>query len=120
MGRSEFDASDRALVFRTTGGKHKYIVGDCNYLIADSLAAFHQQAALIADLPWPQIEAMRRIGSEAKVRAQMALTQKISESEPSDARDVWAMAGNTAPQSLVDMDLDTFLSNVKRLPVEEA
>ncbi len=30
------------------------------------------------------------------------------------------MAGNTAPQSLVDMDLDTFLSNVKRLPVEEA
>ena len=106
MGRSEFDASDRALVFRTTGGKHKYIVGDCNYLIAD--------------LPWPQIEAMRRIGSEAKVRAQMVLTQKISESEPSDARDVWAMAGNTAPQSLVDMDLDTFLSNVKRLPVEEA
>ncbi|HIE6570837.1 biotin-independent malonate decarboxylase subunit beta [Klebsiella pneumoniae] len=106
MGRSEFDASDRALVFRTTGGKHKYIVGDCNYLIAD--------------LPWPQIEAMRRIGSEAKVRAQMALTKKISESEPSDARDVWAMAGNTAPQSLVDMDLETFLSNVKRLPVEEA
>ncbi|MCQ4062239.1 biotin-independent malonate decarboxylase subunit beta, partial [Klebsiella pneumoniae] len=79
MGRSEFDASDRALVFRTTGGKHKYIVGDCNYLIADSLTAFHQQAALIADLPWPQIEAMRRIGSEAKVRAQMALTKKISE-----------------------------------------
>lgn len=76
MGRSEFDASDRALVFRTTGGKHKYIVGDCNYLIADSLTAFHQQAALIADLPWPQIEAMRRIGSEAKVRAQMALTKK--------------------------------------------
>lgn len=106
MGRSEFDASDRALVFRTTGGKHKYIVGDCNYLIAD--------------LPWPQIEAMRRIGSEAKVRAQMALTKKISESEPSDARDVWAMAGNTAPHSLVDMDLETFLSNVKRLPVEEA
>lgn len=120
MGRSEFDASDRALVFRTTGGKHKYIVGDCNYLIADSLTAFHQQAALIADLPWPQIEAIRRIGSEAKVRAQMALTKKISESEPSDARDVWAMAGNTAPQSLVDMDLETFLSNVKRLPVEEA
>ena len=30
------------------------------------------------------------------------------------------MAGNTAPQSLVDMDLETFLGNVKRLPVEEA
>ena len=119
MGRSEFDASDRALVFRTTGGKHKYIVGDCNYLIADSLAAFHQQASLIADLPWPEIEAMRRIGSEAKVRAQMALTQKINELAPTDARDVWAAAGNSVPQSLVDMSLETFLSNVQRLSVEE-
>ena len=120
MGRSEFDASDRALVFRTTGGKHKYIVADGNYLIADSLAAFHQQAAQIADLPWPEIEAMRRIGSEAKVRAQMALTQKINELAPTDARDVWAAAGNSVPQSLVDMSLETFLSNVQRLSVEEA
>ena len=120
MGRSEFDASDRALVFRTTGGKHKYIVGDCNYLITDSLNAFHQQASHIADLPWVDIEAMRRIGSEAKVRTQMALTKKLNELAPSDARDVWASAGNENPQSLVDMDLNTFLSNVKRLSVEEA
>ncbi|WP_171922889.1 biotin-independent malonate decarboxylase subunit beta [Salmonella bongori] len=120
MGRSEFDASDRALVFRTTGGKHKYIVGDCNYLIADTLGAFHQQAAHIANLPWPEIEAMRRIGSEAKVRAQMALTRHINELSPGDARDIWAAAGNDKPQSLVDMDLDTFLNKVKRLSVEEA
>jgi len=33
MGRNEFDASDRALVFRTTGGKHKFIMGDCNFLV---------------------------------------------------------------------------------------
>lgn len=120
MGRSEFDASDRALVFRTTGGKHKYIVGDCNYLIADTLSAFHQQATAIADLPWHEIEALRRIGSEAKVRAQMAFTQRISEMAPSDARDIWAAAGNDEPQALVDMNLETFLSNVKRLSVEEA
>lgn len=120
MGRSEFDASDRALVFRTTGGKHKYIIGDCNYLIADTLCAFHQQAAVIADLPWPEIEALRRIGSEAKVRTQMALTQRISEMAPGDARDVWAAAGNAEPQALVDMNLENFLSNVKRLSVEEA
>lgn len=120
MGRSEFDASDRALVFRTTGGKHKYIVGDCNYLIADTLAAFHQQAAHIADLPWPEIEGMRRIGSEAKVRTQMALTRHINELSPGDARDVWAAAGNDEPQTLVDMELDIFLNNVKCLSVEEA
>ena len=120
MGRSEFDASDRALVFRTTGGKHKYIVGDCNYLIADTLAAFHQQVTQIASLAWAVIEAMRRIGSEEKVRKQMALTQHICDLAPTDARDVWLAAGNATPQSLVDMDLETFLSNVKRLSVEEA
>ena len=120
MGRSEFDASDRALVFRTTGGKHKYIVGDCNYLIADTLAAFHQQVTQIASLAWADIEAMRRIGSEEKVRKQMALTQHICDLAPTDARDVWLAAGNATPQSLVDMDLETFLSNVKRLSVEEA
>ncbi len=68
-------------MFRTTGGKHKYIVGDCNYLIADSLTAFHQQAALIADLPWPQIEAMRRIGSESESTAPRWRSRKKSASQ---------------------------------------
>ena len=63
---------------------------------------------------------MRLIGSEAKVRTQMALTRKINELAPADARDVWAAAGNSAPQSLVDMDLETFMSNVQRLSMEEA
>ena len=51
IGRAQFDASDRALVFRTTGGKHKYIMGDCNFLVEDTIAAFRRQVQAIVDLP---------------------------------------------------------------------
>ncbi|MFZ6773387.1 biotin-independent malonate decarboxylase subunit beta [Undibacterium sp. SXout7W] len=41
-GVEEFDAKDRALVWRTTGGKHRYLMGDCQALVADDIAAFRQ------------------------------------------------------------------------------
>ena len=43
-GVEEFDARDRALVWRTTGGKHRYLLGDCQGLVADDTGAFRQAA----------------------------------------------------------------------------
>ncbi|MBA5637958.1 biotin-independent malonate decarboxylase subunit beta [Duganella sp. LX20W] len=43
-GRAEFDPRDRDLVWRTTGGKHRYLLGDCQVLVADDLAAFRLAA----------------------------------------------------------------------------
>ena len=40
QGVEEFDSRDRALVWRTTGGKHRFLTGDCGALVEDSLAAF--------------------------------------------------------------------------------
>lgn len=120
IGRDEFDSSDRALVYRTTGGKHKYLMGDCNYLVADTLEAFYQQACTIVDLSWSEIEDLRRIGSEQKVRSQMVLTRWVNELAPTDAQDVWAAAGNLEPGKLVDMNLKTFINQAKRVHVEEA
>jgi malonate decarboxylase beta subunit len=47
-GVDEFDSRDRALVWRTTGGKHRWLTGDCDALVADDVAAF--RAAAIAAL----------------------------------------------------------------------
>ena len=47
-GVEEFDARDRALVWRTTGGKHRWLTGDCDALVEDDVAAF--RAAAIAAL----------------------------------------------------------------------
>ena len=43
-GVEEFDSRDRALVWRTTGGKHRYLIGDCQALVADAVPAFRQAA----------------------------------------------------------------------------
>jgi len=46
-GVDEFDARDRALVWRTTGGKHRWLSGDCDALVDDDVQAF-RDAALAA------------------------------------------------------------------------
>jgi len=41
-GVEEFDSRDRALVWRTTGGKHRYLLGDCQQIVADDIDAFRR------------------------------------------------------------------------------
>jgi malonate decarboxylase beta subunit len=43
-GVEEFDSRDRALVWRTTGGKHRYLLGDCQQVVPDDIVAFRQAA----------------------------------------------------------------------------
>jgi len=43
-GVEEFDARDRALVWRTTGGKHRWLSGDCDTLVEDDVQAFRDAA----------------------------------------------------------------------------
>ncbi len=115
MGKAEFDSSDRSLVYRTTGGKHKYIMGDCNVLVADSVRAFRDALREVLAAPSSQIDAFRRIGSAEKVRHQLKLVELCVKLAPKDSRDVWKYAGNENPNALVDMSLEAFLDKVKRL-----
>ena len=48
-GVEEFDARDRALVWRTTGGKHRWLCGDCDVLVEDDVAAFRSAAIAALD-----------------------------------------------------------------------
>jgi malonate decarboxylase beta subunit len=59
-GVEEFDARDRALVWRTTGGKHRYLTGDCDALVEDDVLAFRAAA----------IEAMSRTDASRPLTAQ--------------------------------------------------
>jgi malonate decarboxylase beta subunit len=43
-GVEEFDSRDRALVWRTTGGKHRYLLGDADQIVADDVQAFRDAA----------------------------------------------------------------------------
>lgn len=115
MGKDEFDASDRALVFRTTGGKHKYIMGDANYLVEDSVAAFRERLAAVLQLPMAAISAMRRIGTPGLARRQLNYVRLSATLRPNDSRDVWKHAGNADPDALIDMSAADFCETAKRL-----
>lgn len=115
MGKDEFDSADRALVYRTTGGRHKYVMGDCNFIVADTIAAFRAQVAELAKLPVSAFEALRRIGSAALVEKQLKGVALAAEMQPKDARDVWKHVGNADPVALANVPLVEFLATVKRL-----
>lgn len=115
MGKDEFDASDRALVFRTTGGKHKYIMQDANYLVEDTIASFRGALSEVLDKPYAEIEKMDRIGSLPLIEKQLKLVALSASLQPKDSLDVWKYAGNEDPASLIDMSTSEFLSKAKRL-----
>ncbi len=113
MGKDEFDSSDRALVYRTTGGKHKYIMQDCNYLVEDSIEGFRKQLQDIFAEPYSEVEKYRKIGSLKLVEEQLELVKLASEEDFKDSKDVWKFFGNENPDILPELDLDEFLKTVK-------
>ena len=114
MGKEEFDASNKALVYRTTGGKQKYIMQDCNYLVEDKISDFYEVLAKVADLSMDEIEGMRRIGSLKLVQEQMGLVKLVGEMQPKDAMDMWKYYGNENPATLPELSTAEFLKVVKR------
>ncbi|MBC7731511.1 MAG: biotin-independent malonate decarboxylase subunit beta [Bacteriovorax sp.] len=97
-GVEEFDSRDRALVWRTTGGKHRYLVGDCDQLVDDDVQAFREAAirALVSGrlltLQWLQHE-------------QDLLTQRLLDADGADdAVDLWHQLGIDQAATVPDMN----------------
>jgi malonate decarboxylase beta subunit len=86
-GVEEFDSRDRALVWRTTGGKHRYLVGDCDQLVDDDVSAFRAAA----------IRALRinRPLSLPALEAEHALLERRLEDarDTAEAVDLWSRLG---------------------------
>ncbi|WP_321345215.1 biotin-independent malonate decarboxylase subunit beta [Breoghania sp.] len=117
MGKDEFDASDRALVFRTTGGRHKYILGDCNFLVDDEIGLFRGQVIELCKMPRDQFASFRRIGTPELVEKQIRCIGLAQEIHPKDASDVWAYAGNEDARGLIRISFEDFMKTAKRLEI---
>ena len=119
MGKDEFDSSDRALVYRTTGGRHKYIMRDTAFLVEDSIGAFRGQLAALLKMPYEEISQYRVIGNLSLAERQLALVKLVSELKPKDSRDLWAYFGNKDPAQIPEIDLDEFLNSAVRAKTEQ-
>ncbi|MCE4557655.1 biotin-independent malonate decarboxylase subunit beta [Pelomonas cellulosilytica] len=96
-GVEEFDSRDRALVWRITGGKHRWLTGDCDALVEDDVAAF--RAAAIAALG-----AARPVTLDA-LEAEHARLQTRLAFDGSEALDLWASVGVADAARVPDLDV---------------
>ena len=97
-GVEEFDSRDRALVWRTTGGKHRYLMGDCDVLVEDDVTAFRNAAIVLLNVSLPlslqAMEAEHRLLSDRLARY----------GDCRDALDIWQRAGVPDPAQVADLE----------------
>ncbi|HXE41127.1 MAG TPA: biotin-independent malonate decarboxylase subunit beta, partial [Azonexus sp.] len=111
-GVEEFDAKDRALVWRVTGGKHRYLMGDCAALVEDDIPAFRAGTAeLLAGWqePAPTLTHLRT----TQHRLESRLTAYASYR---DGLQVWAALGVAQPESVPMLDRDSLVALKEGLP----
>lgn len=84
MGVEEFDASDKALVWRTVGGKHRYILGETAGLVSDDMDAFRNAAIGLLGTAKP----LDLDGVEAEHAALSARLARFGDVQ--DASDIWS------------------------------
>jgi malonate decarboxylase beta subunit len=103
-GVDEFDSRDRALVWRTTGGKHRWLSGDCDALVEDEVQAFRGAAiaALAAARPvtLASLEAEHRLLS-----ARLALLPEGLDGD-AEALTLWARLGVQEPERIAELDVE--------------
>jgi malonate decarboxylase beta subunit len=106
-GVEEFDSRDRALVWRTTGGKHRYLLGDCQQLVADRVADF--RAAAIATLA--RLGAQESALSLAALEAEQdMLAQRLERfGALSEPMEIWSALGIAEPRRLPLLEAGPFV-----------
>jgi malonate decarboxylase beta subunit len=114
-GVEEFDSRDRALVWRTTGGKHRYLLGDCQVLVADDSAAFRQAAFGLAQ------ECHADAGSIGLTLAALEAEQQLlqdridSFGQAPDPLDIWTRIGVADAAGLPMLEAEAFVAATAKL-----
>jgi len=102
-GVDEFDSRDRALVWRTTGGKHRWLTGDCDVLVEDDVEAF--RAAAIASLDAASPVTLELLEAEhAMLAARLRLLPETIDGDEAVA--LWARLGVADAARVSDLDVD--------------
>ncbi|WP_428424608.1 biotin-independent malonate decarboxylase subunit beta [Methylibium sp.] len=102
-GVEEFDSRDRALVWRTTGGKHRYLTGDCDVLVDDDVAAFRAAAAAAVDAA----DASHPVSLASLEQEHAQLVQRLAQAPAgSDAIALWQRIGVHDAGRIPDLNAD--------------
>lgn len=102
-GIEEFDSRDRALVWRTMGGKHRYLIGGADIFVDDEALAF-REAAINA------LKAARGCGVTVLEAEQARLELRLQRfGEAEDAVEIWQALGVDDPADVPALPTGAFL-----------
>ena len=103
-GVDEFDSRDRALVWRTTGGKHRWLTGDCDALLEDDVAAFRTAAIESLGRPAAEVTLERLETEHALLTARLDLLTDAADGD--DAVTLWSRLGIPGASRVTEMNVD--------------
>lgn len=108
-GVEEFDSRDRALVWRTMGGKHRYLLGEIDRLVGDDVQEFRMAAIEFLGKP-------RALDLKALEDEHAMLTERLARyGSCEDATDIWDKMGVARPSRLPLLESEEFLDAVEHL-----
>jgi malonate decarboxylase beta subunit len=102
-GVQEFDSRDRALVWRTTGGKNRWLCGDCDALVEDDVDAFRDAAVNGLESATPVTLELLEAEHALLARRTALLPQTVHGDE---AIALWACLGVADAEQVPTLDVD--------------
>lgn len=116
-GVEEFDSRDRALVWRTTGGKHRYLLGDCQALVADDTTAFRNAALHVMQ----SLSGSHSGLTLAALEAEQAMLGKrlIAFGDAEDPADIWSRLGIAQAAQLPMLEAEPFVALTAAYRIKE-
>ena len=102
-GVEEFDARDRALVWRTMGGKHRYLIDEAQTFVKDSVEDIRNALLPYFKKPIP-------INLDSVIDEHQQLGERLRKyGKANDALDIWKDMGIANPASIPSLDFDAFM-----------
>jgi malonate decarboxylase beta subunit len=111
-GVEEFDARDRGLVWRVTGGKHRYLTGDAQAVVTDDIKAFRDAALQLADAARAQGTPLTLEALDAEQQMLSSRLQRFGEHD--DPLQIWEDLGIARPQEVPLLEIDAFRELAER------
>jgi malonate decarboxylase beta subunit len=102
-GVEEFDARDRALVWRTMGGKHRYLINEAQTFVKDQIQDIRNALMQYFNKPIP-------INLDTVMAEHQHLGERLRKyGKAEDALDIWRDLGIPNPEDIPSLDFDAFM-----------
>jgi malonate decarboxylase beta subunit len=108
-GVEEFDAKDRALVWRTMGGKHRRLLGSAQVFADDSMDSFRAAALHLVEHA-PALDAVTLQAEQTRLERRLGRFGACQ-----DATDIWRAMGVADPQTVPALPYPAFIALADQL-----